>query len=135
MKKIENNNGVLSIRVNGNNEMEVVFKPVNNTVWMNRNELCQLFGCNIKDIDRCIEEIFEKKLLRVEDTCRYHIVAGGRRISYDITAVNLTVIITMAFRLETPEAQTLRIWFVEQVAKMRGFDNWFPDIGKNFRLN
>ncbi|MDL2241293.1 hypothetical protein LJB91_00075 [Bacteroidales bacterium OttesenSCG-928-L03] len=135
MKKIENNNGLLSIRVNGNNEMEVIFKPINNTVWMNRNELCQLFGCYMKDIDRYLGEIFEKKLLRVEETCRYHIIAGGRRVSYDITAVNLIVIITMAFRLETPEAQMLRIWFVEQVAKMRGFDNLFPDVGENFRLN
>ncbi|NDV58777.1 hypothetical protein [Bacteroides sp. 519] len=134
MKKV-NNKGLLSIRIDSNNEMKVVFKPVNDTVWMDRNDLCQLFGCYMKDIDRCLEEIFGKNLLRLKDTCRYHIIAGGRRVSYDITAVNLTVIITMAFRLETPEAQTLRIWFVAQIAKMRGFDVLFPDTGEKFRLN
>lgn len=135
MKKIENNSGLLEIRVGGNNKMEVVFKPVNNTVWMDRNELCQLFGCYMKEIDHCIGDIFEKNMFRIEETCKYHIIAGGRRISYDITAVNLTVIITMVFLLETPEARTLRMWFVEQLSKMRSFDIPFPDIGDNFRLN
>jgi hypothetical protein len=134
MKKI-NNKGLLLIRLNDSNEMSVVFKPVNDTVWMDRNELCDLFGCYMRDIDRCIVEIFEKKQLRIEDTCKYHIVAGGKRISYDISAVNLTVIITMAFRLETPEARTLRNWFVEQFIKMKSLDIKFSDIGENFRLN
>lgn len=118
MKKTDNNNGMLAIRADGNNEMKVVFKPINATVWMNRNELYQLFGCYIKEIDQCIGEIFEKNMLRVEETCKYHTIAGGRHISYDIMSVNLTVIITMAFRLGTPEARTLRMWFVEQLASV-----------------
>lgn len=134
MKKI-NNNGLLSIQINSNNEITVIFGPVNGTVWMNRNELPELFGCYMTDIDQCIGEIFKKNMLRVEDTCKYHIIAGGRRISYDITAVNLTVIITLAFRLATPEAKVLRIWFIEQLTKLQSFDVMFPDIGENFRLN
>ena len=134
MKKI-NNKGLLSIQINSNNEMSVVFKPVNDTIWMDRNELCKLFGSYMGEIDRCIGEIFGKNMLQVEETCKYHIVAGGKRISYDITAVNLTVIITMAFKLDTPESRTLRIWFIEQFSKMKYLDVKFPDIGENFRLN
>lgn len=134
MKKIKNN-GLLSIRINDSNEISVIFKPVNNTVWMDRNELCGLFGCYMRDIDRCIGDIFEKNMFRVEDTCRYHLVTAGKRISYDITAVNLTVIITMAFRLGTSEAKTLRMWFVEQFTKMKSLDIMVPDIGEKFRLN
>lgn len=134
MKEL-NNKGLLSIQISDTNNMEVIFQPVNNTVWKGRNELPELFGCYAKDIDRCLGEIFEKNMLRVEDTCKYHIVAGGRRISYDITDVNLTVIITMAFRLETSEAKTLRIWFVEQFTKMKSFERLFSDTGELFRLN
>lgn len=134
MKNI-NGNGLLSIRMNGNNEMSVIFKPVNETVWMDRNELCELFGCYMRDIDRCIGEIFEKNMLRVEETCRYHIIAAGKRVSYDITTVNLTVIISMAFRLGTPQARTLRQWFVEQFTKMKSLDILIPDIGERFRWN
>ncbi len=127
--------GVLSIKINSRNEMSIVFQPVNDTVWMNRNQLCELFGCYMQDIDRCIGELFEKKLLKVEETCKYHVIAGGKHISYDITEVNLAVIITMAFRLETPEARILRMWFIEQVAKVKSLDVMFAGVGQDFRLN
>lgn len=134
MKK-QNNKGLLAIQICKNNTMEVIFEPVNNTVWMDRNQLCALFGCYMKDIDQCLGEIFEKNMLRVEDTCKYHIIAGGRRICYDITDVNLIVIITMAFRLATPEAKTLRMWFVVQFTKMISIEGLFSDTGELFRLN
>jgi hypothetical protein len=134
MKKMINK-GLLSICINSNNKMGVIFKPINGTVWMDRHELCELFGCYMKDVDRCLGDIFERKMLRVEDNCKYHIIAGGRRISYDITDVNLTVIITMAFRLETPESKTLRMWFIEEFTKMKYLDVLFPDTGEKFRLN
>ncbi len=132
MKKTTGNNkGLLSIRINTQNKMSVVFQPVNGTVWMDRNQLCELFGCYMKDIDRCIGELFEKNMLKVEETCKYHTIAGGRRICYDIMEVNLAVIISMAFRLDTPEARTLRMWCVEQVAKMRSLDMMFADMGQD----
>lgn len=134
MKK-QNTKGLLAIQISKNNTMEVIFEPANNTVWMDRNELPKLFGCFTKDIDRCLSEIFEKNMLRVEDTCKYHIVAGGRRINYDIIEVNLNVIITMSFRLETSEAKTLRMWFVEQFTKMKSIERLFSDTGELFRLN
>jgi hypothetical protein len=134
MKKI-NNKGVLSIQINGNNEMCVVLKPVDDTVWMDRNELRELFGCRLRDIDESLETIFKKKMFRVEDTCRYHIIAGGKRISYDITDVNLSIIIALAFIMTTPQAEVLRTWFVRQFLKIRKLDIPFIDIGQNFLLN
>lgn len=127
--------GILEIKIDGANKYVVECHLDNGTIWMDRNELCELFGCYMKDINQCLGEIFQKNMLRVEETCKYHIIAGGRRISYDITAVNLAIIITLAFRLETPEARTLQMWFVEQLSKTRSFDIPFPDIGENFRLN
>lgn len=134
MKKI-NNKGLLSTRIDGNNEMSVVFKPKSSNVWMDRNELCELFGCYLKDIDKYLEEIFKKEMFRVEDTCSYHLIAGGKRITYDITEVNLNVIIALSFMITTPQAKTLRTWFVEQFLKNRNLNVDFTDIGQNFLLN
>ena len=75
---------------------------------MNSNELCELFGCYLKEIDECIETIFKKEMFRIEETCHYHIIAGGKRISYDITEVDLAVIIALSFMITTPQAGTLR---------------------------
>ena len=134
MKKVKNN-GLLSIRIGGNNKMEVVFKPVDGNIWMNRNELCELFGCYLKEIDESLETIFKKEMFRVEDTCKYHIIAGGKRISYDITEVNLTVIIALAFLMTTPQSRTLRTWFIEQLLNMKTLDIPFANIRQNFLLN
>jgi hypothetical protein len=121
--------------MDGDNKMEVVFKPENNTVRMDRNELCELFGCYIRDIDKCLENIFQREMFRVEDTCRYHLIAGGKRIGYDITEVNLSVIIALAFMITTPQAGTLRTWFITQFTRMKSLDITVPDIGEAFRLN
>jgi hypothetical protein len=134
MKKVKNN-GLLSIRIDNNNELKVVFKPVNGNIWMNRNELCELFGCYLKETDESLETIFKKEMFRVEDTCKYHIIAGGKRVSYDITEVNLTVIIALAFLMTTPQARTLRTWFIEQLLNMKSLDIPFVNIRQNFLLN
>ena len=128
------NKGKLAIEVT-DDKNRVIFHPVNGSVWMNRNELCQLFGCYMKDIDRCIGEIFEKDMLQVEENCKYHIVAGGSRISYDITEVNLKVVVTMVFRLGTPEARLLREWFIERLSKIKCLEVVFSDIGERVLLN
>ena len=134
MRKIDHR-GLLSIQIDYNNKMEVAFKPVDNTIWMNRNELCELFGCYLKEIDECFETIFQKEMFRIEDTCHYHIIAGGKRISYDISEVNLNIIIALAFMIATPQAETLRTWFVAQMLKNKSLDIPFVDMEQNFLLN
>ena len=128
-------NGLLSIQLNGNNKMEVVFKPVNDTVWMDKNELCELYGCYLKDINNALDAIFKKKMFSVEDTCRFHIIARREGVCYDITDVNLTVIIALAFVMLTPQAETLRSWFIEQIIKNKNVDLAITHIGQNFSLN
>ena len=127
--------GKLLIKIESDNTHEVEFLPANGTVWMNRNELCELFGCYLKDIDESLETIFKKEMFRVEDTCHYHIIAGGKRSSYDITEVNLTVIIALAFLMTVPQARTLRAWFIEQLLNMKTLDIPFVNIRQNFLLN
>jgi hypothetical protein len=115
--------------------MKVVFRPEEGTVWMDRNGLCELFECRLKDIDECLETIFRKEVFRIEDTCQYHIIVGSKRINYDITEVNLSVIIALAFMITTPQAGTLRTWFIEQMLKSKSLNIPFVDMKQNFSLN
>jgi len=134
MKKISNK-GLLSIQIDGDNKMKVVFRPKEGNIRMDRNGLCELFGCRLKDIDNYLETIFKKEMFRIEDTCHYHIVAGGKRIGYDITEVNLSIIVALAFMIATPQAGTLRAWFIEQIFKSKSLDISLTDTGQNFLLN
>jgi len=127
--------GSLQIRMDSTNTPKVKFCLHNDTIWLNKNELCELYGCYMKDIDKYLEEIFKKEMFRIEDTCHYHIIAGNKRISYEVTEVNLTVIISLAFMMKTPQAGILRSWFIEQVIKNKALNMPIVDIGENFLLN
>ena len=133
--KTNENRGSISLNIDENNEMKVVFKPVNKEVWMDRNELCELFRCSLMQVDEALEAMFRKDMFRIEDTCRYHVIAGGKRISYDITEVNLHIIIALSFQITTPQAKTIRTWFTEQLFKIEKLDISIAEIGQNFTLN
>jgi len=133
--KTNENRGSISINIDEKNEMKVVFRPFNDEVWMDRNELCVLFGCSLKQIDEAVETIFRKDMFRIEDTCHYHIIANGKRISYDITEVNLSVIIALAFIITTPQVKTLRSWFIKQLFNLKNLDVPLINIEQNFILN
>lgn len=127
--------GHIQIKVDSTNTPMVECHLNNGTVWMDRNELCELFGCHLKDIDKFLESVFKKEMFRIEETCRYHIIAGGKRVSYDITEVNLVVIIALSFLMETPQAKTLRTWFISQLLKNGVFSFPFNCTMQNFSLN
>lgn len=106
-----NEKGKLSIEIGKDNKPTVLFCPVGNTVWMDRNDLCELFGVYMPAIDTCLNSIFKTNMFYLPDVCQYHLLCQRNRMSYDITAVNLDVIIAMAFRIESCNAGILRNWF------------------------
>jgi hypothetical protein len=104
--------GELSIKTGVNDETIVEFFPVNDTVWMDKNELCELFGVYLQGVNNTLDAIFKTEIFHVEDVCKYHRVVKGSRISYEITEVKMEVIIAMAFRVDTFYARRLREWFM-----------------------
>ncbi len=102
------NKGRLIIEMGKANKADVIFRPVNGTVWMDKNELCELFGVYIPEIEICINSIVAKKIVHTEKTCRFHRVVKGNSIVYEIQEVNMEVIIAMSFRLRSAQAYFLR---------------------------
>ncbi|MBK5719572.1 hypothetical protein JGH11_01670 [Dysgonomonas sp. Marseille-P4677] len=127
--------GKLAVEIDSKNKFQVVFSPINGTVWKNRNELCELFGCYLKDINKSLKIIFEKNILRIEDTCRYHTIAGAKRIDHDISEVNLSVILALSFYIETQHSKILREWFLIRCLNYPHFELPSFDINQNYQLN
>lgn len=115
MKNIEK--GKLAIRMDEYHNPTVVFQMTGDTVWMDKNELCELFDVYMPKIESCLDTIFRTGILHVEKVCKYHMVVKGSRIVYDITEVSLDVIIAMAFHLNCPNARILREWIMEHFIK------------------
>lgn len=129
------NKGTLFIDLSKGNKIEVKFHPIGGTVWMNKNELSELFGVYIPEVDACINSILEKKILYAETTCRYHLVVKKNSIKYDIKEVNMEFIIALSFSLNTLHAKILREWFLERILKQEELISSFLTTGYGFSLN
>ena len=130
------NKGRLIIEMGKANKADVIFRPVNGTVWMDKNELCELFGVYIPEIEICINSIVEKKIVHTEKTCRFHrVIKGNNSIVYEIQEVNMEVIIAMSFRLRSAQAYFLREWFMKRILKQERLLSSFLTTDYVFSLN
>lgn len=120
--------GKLFIEIEENNQPTVVFHSIDNTVWMDRNELCELFGVYHPTLNTCLDKILKTKILCIDETCKYHRFVKNGRICFDITEVNLKIIIALAFHLESFNAGILREWFINRMQKSPLID--FPLEGE-----
>ncbi|MBN9302527.1 MULTISPECIES: hypothetical protein [Dysgonomonas] len=129
------NKGKLIIEMGKDNKTNVIFRPVNGTVWMDKNELCELFGVYMPEIKVCIGSIMEKKIVHTENTYRFHRVVKGSSIVYDIREVNMEVIIALSFHLRSAQAYFLREWFMERILKQEELLSSFLTTDYTFSLN
>ena len=106
MKEIQiyqNENGMVELEVNFEEE----------TVWLNLNQLSQLFCRDKSVISRHIKKIFETEELNENSTVAFFATVqneGGREIRREIEYYNLDVIISVGYRVNSKEGTKFRIW-------------------------
>ncbi|PXV58451.1 hypothetical protein CLV62_1462 [Dysgonomonas alginatilytica] len=127
--------GKLAIVTDHNSNLQIIFEPVNNTVWLHKSELPSLLGVTVQAIHACLNAIRRENAIDVEQTCRYDLYVSGKRVCYDIREVNLKVIIAMAFRIHSPRADMLIEWFIGQCLKPKLYDFPLCDTQQNYSLN
>ncbi len=126
--------GKLNIESKTNTHQTIIFEPANGTVWMNKNELCELFAIYLRQLNGCLDDIFKTNTFHIEEVCMYHRIVKNNKICYDITDVNLDIIIALAFRLESSNARVLRDWFMTKVVKPENNYTSLADI-HSYSLN
>ncbi|MFV0587971.1 hypothetical protein [Bacteroides reticulotermitis] len=126
--------GTLTIIMDRNNNPRVLFEPINGTVWLRKAELPSLFGARVQTIQTCLNSILKEGVIDVEKTCKYELYVRGNRVRYDVREVNLEVIIAMAFRIRSPQAEALRGWFIQRCLYPR-ISNHLPDMERRADWN
>lgn len=128
--------GTIKIEFDDNNLPKIIFKPVNREVWLWNFELVELFGVYTQTINCAIDAIYKNKAYRPEDTSEYHLYVSGNTIKYDKRRFNLTIIIALAFRLDSWQAKLLREWFVSKMLIGNSVINYpIMDMKQDFELN
>ena len=107
----EQNNSDIVIYDDG--ELELNVSVGNETVWLNRNQISELFGRDVKTIGKHIGNVFNDKELEQKSTVAKFAtvqIEGEREINREIEYYNLDVIISVGYRVKYQKWVRIRQW-------------------------
>lgn len=96
------------------------------TVWLTQEQMAMLFGKGRSTIAEHIGNVYEERELDENPTCRkFRQVRreGEREVERDIDHYNLDVIISVGYRVKSPQGTQFRIWATQRLKEyiIKGF--------------
>ncbi|WP_418186622.1 RhuM family protein [Aliarcobacter lanthieri] len=94
-------------------ELELKVSVNTQTVWLNQNQLCELFDRDKSVISRHIKNVFiEKELEKFSTVANFATVQfeGEREVTRDVEYYNLDVIISVGYRVKSQKGVKFRQW-------------------------
>ena len=95
----------------GETQIEVQFEK--ETVWLNLNQISELFGRDKSVISRHLRNIYKERELEKEATVAKNAtvqIEGDREIEREIDFYNLDAIISVGYRVNSKQGTQFRIW-------------------------
>ena len=104
------NNEIIKF-VNGDLQLDVTVSQDNETVWLNRNQLAQLFDRDVKTIGKHINNALKEELDN-STVAKFATVQteGNREIQRSIEYYNLDMIISVGYRVKSQNGVIFRKW-------------------------
>ena len=101
--------------VNGDLQLDVTVSPDNETVWLNRNQLAQLFDRDVKTIGKHInnalkEELSNEVVVAKFATTSQHGAIEGKTQTHMVEYYNLDMIISVGYRVKSQNGVIFRKW-------------------------
>ena len=94
-------------------ELELNVSVGNDTVWLNRNQIAELFGRDVKTIGKHIGNVFsDRELEQFSTVAKFATVQkeGEREVLREIEYYNLDVIISVGYRVKSQKGVRFRQW-------------------------
>lgn len=90
----------------GQTQIEATFDQ--DTVWLNRNQLAELFGRDVKTIGKHVNNVFdEEELDKNSVVANFATTAADDKI-YQVEHYNLDIIISIGYRVKSRQGTTFR---------------------------
>jgi prophage maintenance system killer protein/transcriptional regulator CtsR len=83
---------------------------VEETVWLNQEQMCQLFEKNKRTISEHVRNIFKEEELQESSVVRKFRTTARDGKDYNINYYNLDVIISVGYRVKSQKGTQFRIW-------------------------
>lgn len=93
------------------------------TVWLNRQQLAELFGRDIKTVGKHINNVFkEGELPKGSVVAKFATTAADGK-TYQVDHYNLDVIISVGYRVKSQQGTQFRIWATQRLKEhlVRGY--------------
>jgi hypothetical protein len=117
--------GKLYMKYRENGIPEVVFEPVNGTVFLTVNEIADFLGCFVGKVTSNIKVIFKSEVLREQDVCCHYkyIVPNAEYPERQGVLYNLDMIIALAYRIKYCNSEVFRRWLTKYICKQEKQQN------------
>lgn len=120
------NAGEIIIFQNADGNIKIDVRLEEETVWLTQAQLCELFQKSKATISEHIKNVFEERELVSEATVRnFRTVQfeGNRKVEREIDHYNLDVIISVGYRVKSPQGTLFRIWATQRLKEyiIKGF--------------
>ncbi len=119
-------NSEILLYQNKEGDIKIDVRLEDETVWLTQAQLCELFQKSKATISEHIKNVFEEGELSSSATVRdFRTVQmeGNRKVERDIDHYNLDVIISVGYRVKSPQGTQFRIWATQRLKEyiIKGF--------------
>jgi hypothetical protein len=118
-----NDKGEILLYQNDTGNIKIEVNIIDETVWLNRNQMSLLFNRDIKTIGKHINNIFsEGELTENSVVANFATTATDGKV-YQVEYYNLDVIISVGYRVKSKEGTQFRIWATQRLKEyiIKGF--------------
>jgi hypothetical protein len=111
--------GKLYMHCKDDGQQEVIFEPVNGTVYLTVGAIAQFLGCFAGKVTSNIKVIFKSGIFREQDVCSYYkyTVPKSEYPERQGVLYNLDMIIALAYRIKTCNSEIFRCWLPTRLCR------------------
>ena len=126
---MEHPNSEIIIYQNTDGDIKVEVRLEEETVWLTQEQMAKLFGKARTTITEHIQNVFKEGELDEKVVCRnfrhttHHGAIQGKTQETEVTYYNLDVIISVGYRVKSPQGTQFRIWATHRLKEyiIKGF--------------
>jgi len=120
---MEENNSEIIIYQTESDEVRIQTRLHDETVWLNRHQMADLFDRDIKTIGKHINNTFNEEELNKNSVVAKFATTAEDGKTYQVEYYNLDVIISVGYRVKSPQGTKFRQWATKRIHEyiVKGF--------------
>ena len=94
----------------GDGKVKVVLYAKDGNIWMNQNQMAELFATSIPNISMHISNILKEGELQQNSVIKEYLTTAADGKNYNVTFYSLEMILAIGFRVRSKRGTQFRIW-------------------------